>query len=100
MGPRLRGDDEVKSVIASQRSRECAPDDRLRDAIHEATKSKSGMLRRFAPRNDGKIQLRILPARCARVLLEFPALFVQRAQCYPKRGAGNAGRSTRPQPRV
>jgi hypothetical protein len=33
-------------------SRECAPDDKLREAIHLATGRKSGLLRRFAPRND------------------------------------------------
>jgi hypothetical protein len=35
-------------------SRERAPDDRLREAIHfAAKKEKNGLLRRFAPRNDG-----------------------------------------------
>jgi hypothetical protein len=62
--------------------------------------TKNALAERGLSIHDGKIQLRILAARCARVLLEFPALFDQRAQCYPKRGAGNAGRSTRPQPRV
>jgi len=33
-------------------SRECAPDDRLREAIHRAATRKNGLLRRFAPRND------------------------------------------------
>src|SRR5476651_1641224 len=33
-------------------SRECAPDDRLREAIQLCSK-KAGLLRRFAPRNDG-----------------------------------------------
>src|SRR3954469_13506204 len=33
-------------------SRECAPDDRLREAIHRAAERKSGFLRRCAPRND------------------------------------------------
>jgi len=32
-------------------SRECAPDDRLREALHLIA-SKNGLLRRFAPRND------------------------------------------------
>ena len=47
-------------------SRECAPDDRLREAIHFAAQRKNGLLRRFrlrslsyggqvAPRNDGKL---------------------------------------------
>jgi hypothetical protein len=33
-------------------------------------------------------------------LLKNPALCIQRAQCRPKREAGNAGRPMRPQPRV
>src|ERR1700724_2519032 len=33
-------------------SRERAPDDRLREAIHIAAETKDGLLRRFAPRND------------------------------------------------
>src|SRR5207237_8333167 len=33
-------------------SRECAPDDKLREAIHLAAPRKNGLLRRFAPRND------------------------------------------------
>jgi hypothetical protein len=30
-------------------SRECAPDDRLREAIHRRAKKEDGLLRRFAP---------------------------------------------------
>ena len=33
-------------------SRECAPDDRLREAIHRTAQRMDGLLRRFAPRND------------------------------------------------
>ena len=77
-------------------SRECAPDDRLREAIHLATQRKSGLLRRFAPRNDvapiSKTRLRVLAARCARVVHES---FGPRNE-----GAGNAGRLMHPQPRV
>jgi hypothetical protein len=40
------------------------------------------------------------PRDAPEVCCEFVALFKQREQCYPKRGAGNAGRSTRPQPCV
>jgi hypothetical protein len=37
-------------------SRECAPDDRLREAIQAAAmRRKAGLLRRFAPRNDEEI---------------------------------------------
>src|SRR5260370_4052492 len=50
-------------------SRECAPDDRLREAIHCHTKKEAGLLRRCAPRNDDKIRLRDPAARCARVVL-------------------------------
>ncbi|HYS88498.1 MAG TPA: hypothetical protein VEN78_26360, partial [Bradyrhizobium sp.] len=34
-------------------SRECAPDDRLREAIHLSFCCGHGLLRHFAPRNDG-----------------------------------------------
>ncbi len=34
-------------------SRECAPDDRLREAIH-GYEERLGLLRRFAPGNDGE----------------------------------------------
>src|SRR6267142_1740499 len=36
-------------------SRECAPDDRLREAIHRAAQRKNGLLRRSAPRNDAAL---------------------------------------------
>jgi len=52
--------------------------------------TKAGLLR-FA-RNDDQTQLRILAARYARGLPEIPTL--------QSEGAGNAGRSARPQPRV
>jgi diguanylate cyclase (GGDEF)-like protein len=41
------------SSLRATGSRECAPDDRLREAIHRAAKRKNGLLRRYAPRNDG-----------------------------------------------
>jgi len=34
-------------------SRECAPDDRLREAIQITNTKVNGLLRRVAPRNDG-----------------------------------------------
>jgi hypothetical protein len=49
-------------------SRERAPDDRLREAIQLAARKKAGLLRRFAPRNDGKTHPRDLAARFARAL--------------------------------
>jgi hypothetical protein len=60
-------------------SRECAPDDRLREAIHPATQRKNGLLRRFAPLrkhfvfvagndDDHQTHLRLLADRCARVV--------------------------------
>jgi hypothetical protein len=87
-------------------SRECAPDDRLREAIHNQSNGENGLLRRFrlrslsyggqvAPRNDGQIQPRLRgPAtRCARVFYEIHS---------PREteGAGNAGCSLHPRPRV
>jgi hypothetical protein len=49
-----RGHDESELSLRANGSRECAPDDRLREAIHCAAKQKAGLLRRFAPRNDVK----------------------------------------------
>src|SRR6185437_7339881 len=48
---RLRGAVRAPSLRANG-SRERAPDDRLRDAI-QGPRRKTGLLRRFAPRNDG-----------------------------------------------
>jgi len=42
--------ENLDSSLRANGSRECAPDDRLREAIHGAR--KGGLLRRFAPRND------------------------------------------------
>src|SRR4051812_30465485 len=55
-----------KLVIPSLRangSRECAPDDRLRQAIHLSAERKYGLLRRFAPRNDGREHSDALPKK-------------------------------------
>ena len=41
-------------VIASRRVARSARDDRLRQAIHRATRGKNGLLRRCAPRNDAE----------------------------------------------
>src|SRR6266852_7427070 len=56
----LRGEGEVVSGIRgtslrANGSRECAPEDRLREAIHLSSYAftwRDGLLRRFAPRND------------------------------------------------
>jgi hypothetical protein len=86
-------------------SRECAPDDRLHEAIHRAASKKAGLLRRFrlppslfelrrtgrslsyggqvAPRNDVKTHIRDLAARCARGLPEISLPSNQRAQGMP-----------------
>jgi len=40
------------SSLRANGSRECAPDDRLREAIHLSFCRDDGLLRRFAPRND------------------------------------------------
>jgi hypothetical protein len=42
----------AKPSLRANGSRECAPDDRLDEAIHQSRKEKIGLLRRFAPRND------------------------------------------------
>src|SRR5260370_8938559 len=53
---------QPKTVIASQRvARMRAPDDRLPEAIHRATR-ENGLLLPFPPRNDVYIQFRHLAA--------------------------------------
>ena len=42
----------VAPSLRANGSRECAPDDRLHEAIHGRSKKKDGLLRRCAPRND------------------------------------------------
>jgi hypothetical protein len=42
----------VRPSLRATGSRECAPDDRLREAIHGQENSENGLLRRFARRND------------------------------------------------
>jgi hypothetical protein len=50
------GDDSWdETSLRANGSRECAPDDRLSEAIHCHTNKEAGLLRRFAPRNDVKI---------------------------------------------
>src|ERR1700722_17928547 len=44
---------QMGSSLRANWSRECAPDDRLRRSNPELTRD-SGLLRRFAPRNDGR----------------------------------------------
>src|SRR6266550_2930881 len=50
--------------------RKAPPDDRLREAIHLAAERKHGLLRRFAPRNDGREAAQ--PSRRHRLLLHHP----------------------------
>src|ERR1700738_4190391 len=59
---------QPRPSLRANGSRECAPDDRLRKAIHKVAK-KDGLLRRFAPRNDGESTYDFaLAARCARAV--------------------------------
>src|SRR6202022_5078952 len=53
-GYRARGvDDAVNPSLRANGSRECAPDDMLREAIQNCfATEKTGLLRRSAPRND------------------------------------------------
>jgi hypothetical protein len=52
--------DRLTPSLRANRSRECAPDDRLREAIHLATQRKNGLLR-FA-RNDDPPEMPSTPA--------------------------------------
>jgi hypothetical protein len=62
-------------------SRECAPDDRLREANHPVTRRKNGLLR-FAC-NDVRTHLRLPAARDARVVQNPSPRKNQRAQGKP-----------------
>jgi hypothetical protein len=55
----------LKSSLRANGSRECAPDDRLREAIHFAVRRKNGLLR-----NDVAARVRPPAARCVRVVQE------------------------------
>jgi len=55
-------------------SRECAPDDRLREAIHSQSSGDNGLLRRFAPRNDGS-RSRHCSLRGAQATKSYPSSF-------------------------
>src|SRR6266700_2096139 len=80
-----RGDRMITSLRANG-SHECAPDDRLRQAIHRprrhcerseaihlAAQRKNGLLRRFAPRNDGNHTFAPSRRDAPEALLEFSA---------------------------
>src|SRR5258708_39915099 len=75
-------------------SHECAPDNGLREAIHRpgrhcerseaihrAAQRKNGLLRRFAPRNDGKHTFATSPRNAPESLINLS----------PKEGVANAG---------
>src|SRR5258705_13603644 len=53
----------LKPSLRANGSRECAPDDRLHEAIHLAAKRKNGLLR--SARNDGKLHPKsfVVPAK-------------------------------------
>jgi hypothetical protein len=75
----------LKSQYAIARCRHCERS----EAIHGAARKKAGLLRRFAPRNDERMCVRILAACFARGLAgSFGPL--------QSEGAGNAGRPMRP----
>ena len=74
-------------------SRECAPDDRLREAIHSgAANRRVDCFGRFAPRNDGKHS-------SAFSRRDAPELCTNHAPRINE-GVGNAGCPPHPQPRV
>jgi hypothetical protein len=86
MGPCVRRDDPLRDCASSRFNFQTAK--ALNVIASEAKQSieqqrKNRLLRRFAPRNDVKTQLRILAARCARVVHEPFALRKQRAQGMP-----------------
>jgi hypothetical protein len=83
----------LRPSLRANGSRECAPDDRLREAIHLAEK-KVWNLRRFAPRNDGPNYKRAF----AFSRRDAPEVFDESSA--PMEGVGNAGCPMHPRPRV
>src|SRR5712664_2086758 len=85
-----RNKEILKPSLRANGSRECAPDDRLCEAIHRAAQRKNGLLRRFAPRNDGKHTFATPPRDAPEALMNLS----------PMEGVGNAGCPLHPRPRV
>jgi hypothetical protein len=84
---------DYRPSLRANGSRERAPDDRLREAIHRATPRKNGLLRRFASRNDVDRHIFAFPRRNApEVCVKFHAL--------ESEGAGKAGCTPHPRSRV
>src|SRR5258706_8054150 len=84
----------VEPSLRANGSRECAPDDRLREAIHGRNKKKDGLLRRYAPRNDGKPAYDFaLATRCARAAhLIFRAIRGRRERRVPAAPAASCAK--------
>jgi hypothetical protein len=59
-----QGDTNQRSSLRATGSRESAPDGKLREAIQ--SEPKTGLLRRFAPRNDGGLQFERHSGRATR----------------------------------
>jgi hypothetical protein len=98
MGPRFRRDDGSCGVVFHAMNCHGFKFQTAKPSLRAQAKqsmrqqgSKSGLLRRFTPRNDVKIHHRILATRpsCAGII-----------RLLNSEGAGNAGRSMRPQPCV
>jgi hypothetical protein len=83
----------LSSSLRANGSRECAPDDRLREAIQAAAKDDVNCFVAYAPRNDGKTRLRILAAYSARGL-------PSNSRSLRSEGAGKAGCALHPRSRV
>jgi hypothetical protein len=94
-----------RSSLRANGSRECAPDDRLREAIHLAAQRKNGLLRRFrlrsvsyggqvAPRNDVESKYGFAISR------RDASESCKNRSPLKSEGAGNAGCPMHPQPRV
>jgi len=84
----------VQPSLRANGSRECAPDDRLREAIHLAAQRKNGLLR-FA-RNDGSApRKKVAQKRCHTTNIE-PQTFIQGGSVpYPPVPTRNDGSALR-----
>jgi hypothetical protein len=82
----------ASSSLRANGSRERAPDDRLREAIHASTRGRMDCFVAYAPRNDDEVRVSSPAARSARALQIHTPIETE--------GAGNAGCWPHPQPCV
>ena len=79
-----KADDDSQIQMSNSQFASTAVIASVSEAIHGRARKEDGLLRRFAPRNDGQIHVRVPAARSARVLRQLPP-------SLGREGAGKAG---------